>query len=208
MKGTPLDRLIDQVALLVSDASVLEAMRGVPRERFVREADRRFALIDTALPIGLGQTISQPTIVGVMTEALCLSGKERVLEVGTGSGYQAAILASLADEVVSVEVVSELRTSAAALLAELGIGNVHILDPGDVLGCPDRAPFDRIIVTAACPAVPRSLLDQLEIGGIMVLPTGGREVQDLVVIRKTEAGLDRRDLGGCRFVPLVGPEGF
>ncbi|MFQ5381158.1 MAG: protein-L-isoaspartate(D-aspartate) O-methyltransferase [Dehalococcoidia bacterium] len=208
MKGTPLDRLIDQVAQSVSDLRVLEAMRSVRRERFLRESERQFAFLDTALPIGMGQTISQPTIVAVMTEALRLTGEERVLEVGTGSGYQAAILSLLAGEVVSVEVVPELRERAAALLDELGIGNVHVVDPRGLVGCPDRAPFDRIIVTAACPAVPPSLLEQLGTPGIMVLPVGSRNIQELVMLTRKEESLERQDLGGCRFVPLTGPEGF
>jgi protein-L-isoaspartate(D-aspartate) O-methyltransferase len=208
MKDADSERLADEVARAVEDPRVLAAIRDVPRAEFVPEAMRDWAFEDMALPIGHGQTISQPTIVGLMTEALQLSGSEHVLEIGTGSGYQAAILARLAKDVVSVEVVSALRTRSAGLLRTLGANNVEVVDAGERLGAPERGPYDRIIVTAACPAVPACLVDQLALGGLLVLPVGSRTQQDLIVARKTESGLVERSLGGCRFVPLVGPEGF
>lgn len=208
MAKSELRQLIEQVAHAVEDTRVLEAMARLPRVQFVPGPARKYALLDSALPIGHKQTISQPTIVGVMTEALELSGVERVLEIGTGSGYQAALLAELAGEVFSVEVVPELRQRAAALLEQLSFDNVTVLDPGETLGAPEHGPFDRIVVTAACPKLPLSLVEQLKVGGVLVLPVGSRALQDLLVIRKDESGLSERNLGGCRFVPLVGPEGF
>jgi protein-L-isoaspartate(D-aspartate) O-methyltransferase len=161
------------------------------------------------LAIGQGQTISQPLIVAMMSEALALTGNERVLEVGTGSGYQAAILGRLAREVVTVEVHDILRESAEEALRELGVANVRCLPAGEVLGAPALAPFEAIIVTAAAPRVPPSLVAQLNRGGRLVIPVGTRAEQHLVVVMKREGGdLAERSLGACRFVPLVGTEGF
>ena len=193
---------------MVSDPLVLDAIRSVPRDQFVPEHTKDYAFDDVALPIGHGQTVSQPTIVGIMVQALKLTGTERVLEIGTGSGYQAAVLARLAASVVTVEVVPELRDSATELLVDLGFHNVNVLDPRGTLGVPESAPFDRIVVAAACPSVPASLIDQLAEGGILVAPVGRRYEQELVVARKTGAGLQEHRLGRCRFVPLVGDEGF
>ncbi len=210
---TPLDRLIDAIAHEVRDARVLAAMRAVPRAEFVPAPFLDDAYIDTPLPIGEGQTISQPTVVAVMTEALALRGDERVLEIGTGSGYQAAVLARLAREVVTVELIPTLRERAAATLARLAIDNVRVLaaDAPTPDAPPAHAtlgPYDAIIVTAAAPRVPPSLLALLTPGGRLVAPIGPRSDQRLVLITRTAHGLDERDLGGVRFVPLRGPEGY
>ena len=208
MADRSLDRLMRKVAQAVGDRRVLDAMRAVPRADFVPEPMQGYAFEDFPLPIGYGQTISQPKMVAIMTAALELSGTEHVLEIGTGSGYQAAILARLAGDVVSVEVVAELRERAAQLLKKLGIGNVMVLDPGEQLGSPAGGPYDRIVVTAACPTISAPLIEQLSVGGLLVLPVGSRTAQDLIVIRKTHQGIEETRLGGCHFVPLVGPQGF
>ena len=192
----------------IRDRRVLAAMDRVPRERFLDAASRDDAYSDRALAIDCGQTISQPYMVGLMTESLALDGSQRVLEVGTGSGYQTAILAQLAGEVVSIERHDELSRQAGAVLAELGCGNVTLVVGDGSLGWPPRAPYDRVLVTAAAARVPRSLLDQLADGGLLVIPLGPREHQLLQVIRKTGEGLQVRDLSACRFVPLVGAEGW
>jgi len=204
----PVDDLIDEVAEEVRDPRVLEAIRAIPRERFVQEHLRRYAYEDSPLPIGRGQTISQPTIVGMMTEALALTGDERVLEIGTGSGYQAAVLARLCRELVTVEVIDELREGAERVLHALGITNVSVLRATDELGAPALGPYDAIIVTAAAPSVPAPLLEQLAVGGRLVIPVGTREEQRLVLVTRTTDGTTTRNLGACRFVPLVGPHGF
>lgn len=204
----PVDRLVAEVAQQVHDVRVLEAIRAVPRERFVPAHLLAWAYEDHPLPIGNGQTISQPTIVGMMTEALRLRGDERVLEIGTGSGYQAAVLARLCREVITVEVIETLREHAERVLHALGIDNVRVLRAGDDLGVPDLAPFDAIIVTAAAPAVPDVLLAQLAPGGRLVIPVGTREAQRLLAVTRTADGYTEDDLGPCRFVPLVGPHGF
>jgi protein-L-isoaspartate(D-aspartate) O-methyltransferase len=198
------EQLLAEVRLDVRDSRVLAAMASVPRERFLPEDLRPYAYENRPLPIGHGQTISQPLIVAMMSEALHLTGEEKVLEVGTGSGYQAAILAELAAEVVTVERVAELAQGAAALLAELGYDNVRVHVAGDTLGWPDAAPYDGIIVTAGAPQVPHSLLEQLAPGGRLVIPVGARDVQELLAVAKTSRGLTSRRLGPCRFVPLVG----
>ncbi|NJD62061.1 MAG: protein-L-isoaspartate(D-aspartate) O-methyltransferase, partial [Deltaproteobacteria bacterium] len=157
---------------------------------------------------GEGQTISQPFIVAQMTEALKLTGEEKVLEIGTGSGYQTAILCRLAREVVTVERVFSLCVRAKELLGELGVENVRFRVGDGTMGVPEAAPFDRIIVTAAAPEVPPPLFEQLAEGGIMVIPLGGRWEQEMVRVRK-EGGMAKKDfLGGCRFVPLIGQCGF
>jgi protein-L-isoaspartate(D-aspartate) O-methyltransferase len=204
----PVDDLVDEVAEEVQDPRVLEAIRAIPRERFVQEHLRRYAYEDSPLPIGRGQTISQPTIVGMMTEALALTGDERVLEIGTGSGYQAAVLARLCRELVTVEVIDELREGAERVLHALGITNVRVLRATDDLGAPSFGPYDAIIVTAAAPSVPAPLLEQLAVGGRLVIPVGTREEQRLVLVTRTTDGTTTRNLGACRFVPLVGPHGF
>ncbi len=205
------EELVRFVAREVSDQSVLDALRSVPRHEFVPPGLRGFAYEDSALPIGHGQTISQPLIVGLMTEAAALAGPdggERVLEVGAGSGYQAAVLAHLASEVVAVERIEELRVAAAQRIAHLGLRNVRCLAAGERLGAPDEAPFDAILVTAAAPSLPPGLVAQLAEGGRLIIPVGDREGQELLVVTKAGGRGRQRSLGGCRFVPLIGDEAF
>ena len=185
-------------------------MEAVPRERFVPAELRNLAYQDIPLPIGEGQTISQPTMVAEMTAALRLSAREKVLEVGCGSGYQAAVLAQLASDglVVTVERLQPLAVRAEATLQEMDCRNVVVELAGPVPGCPERGPYDAILVAAAAPAIPPSLLAQLRVGGRMTLPVGSREEQDLLLALKTGEGVSVSTLGRCRFVPLLGPEGF
>jgi protein-L-isoaspartate(D-aspartate) O-methyltransferase len=183
---------------------VLGAFARVPRERFVPEHRRDEAYADRALPIDCGQTISQPYIVGLMTQALKLEGTEHVLEIGTGSGYQTAILAELAHDVVSLERHAELSAQARARLALLGYGNVRLVVGDGTLGWPELAPYDRIIVTAFATMVPQPLYDQLVEGGILVMPLGHPEAQMLRAVRKGPDQPEVTDLSPCRFVPLVG----
>ena len=192
----------------IRDRRVLDAMGRVPRERFVPEDYRSEAYSDRALSIGWGQTISQPYIVALMTEALELSGTEKVLEIGTGSGYQTAILAELGGQVVSVERCPELSAGAATVLAELGYSSVTLKVGDGSLGWPEEAPFDRIIVTAAAAECPSSLFGQLEEEGILVIPVGRQDYQTLQAIRKVEGCPQRRNLSACRFVPLLGAQGW
>lgn len=208
MAASAIDRLILEVSREVRDPAVLAALRAVPRDRFVPAEYQEWAWDDRALAIGFEQTISQPTIVGLMSEAAAITSDDRVLEIGTGSGYQAAVLSHLAHEVVSVEVVAELRERSSALLAELGIDNVTVLQATDVLGAPERGPYDAILVTAAAPDLPPPLVEQLAEGGRLVAPIGSRDAQDLVVATRRGDGVERRSLGGCRFVPLRGEYGF
>ncbi|MGH2362809.1 MAG: protein-L-isoaspartate(D-aspartate) O-methyltransferase [bacterium] len=196
--------LVAGLAAEIGDRRVLEAIAGVPRQAFVPEPFQHSAYENIPLPIGYGQTISQPLIVALMTQALLLTGNEKVLEVGTGSGYQTAILAQLAGYVVSVERIGPLADRARDVLQQLGYTNVEVHAGGDGLGWPAAAPYDAIIVTAAAPEVPRELLDQLAPGGRLVIPVGGRELQELVRIVKTPVGALRHNLGPCRFVPLLG----
>ena len=196
--------LLAELAHDIVDERVRDAMSRVPREEFVEAESAAVAYQNRPLPIGHGQTISQPLIVALMTQALMLTGDERVLEVGTGSGYQAAVISLLAAHVVSVERVPELAASAAERLGRLGYSNVEVHAVADELGWPDGAPYDAIIVTAASPDVPRPLLDQLAMTGRLVLPVGSRDIQELVRIVKTPAGAQRHNPGSCRFVPLLG----
>ncbi len=190
------------------DEHVLDAMARVPRERFVPEDVRRLAYDDGALPIGSGQTISQPFIVATICQLLELSGDERVLDVGTGSGYQAAVLAELAEVVVTIERVPELAERARSALVQAGYGEVEVLVGDGSLGAPARAPFAGIAVAAAAPVVPPALYEQLVEGGRVVVPRGGRQGQQLVLVERTEDGPRERASVPCRFVPLVGAEGF
>ena len=193
----------------VSDQRVLAALKAVPRERFVPERTRDQAYTDHALGIGCGQTISQPFMVAVMTEALQLTPGERVLEIGTGSGYQAAVLAALADEVHTIERIPELADRARGLLDELGHGDVRIRIGDGCAGWPEAAPFHAILVAAGAPAPPGTLLEQLDPdGGRLVAPVGDRDLQDLVRVRRTGTEFTTERLIACRFVPLVGEEGW
>ena len=186
----------------IRDPRVLEAMRLVPRHRFLPSDDRELAYGDHPVGIGFGQTISQPYIVAYMTEALALGPEARVLEVGTGSAYQTAVLAEIAREVYSIEVVGELADRAAALLRELGYGNVHLRRGDGYAGWPEAAPFDGIMVTAAPDHIPQPLADQLRMGARLVVPIG-RGDQDLLVLTRTEDGLREEQRLGVRFVPMV-----
>jgi protein-L-isoaspartate(D-aspartate) O-methyltransferase len=191
----------------VRDRRVLEAFTRVPRWRFVPDDLREHAEEDRPLPIGYGQTISQPFIVGFMTEWLRLEGGERVLEIGTGSGYQTAILSLLAREVFSVEIVPELSAAAGAALAELGVANVRLRVGDGRAGWPEEAPFDRVLVTAAPEVLPETLLRQLAPGGRLISPVGVGEQQVLRVVTKDAAGgLQARDVLPVRFVPLAGQD--
>jgi len=192
----------------IRDERILAAMMEIPRHRFVPPhlADRAYE--DAPLPIGEGQTISQPYIVAQMTHALRLKGKEKVLEVGTGSGYQTALLCLLAREVVTIERYAVLHSAAEEILRELGLENVRFRVGDGTMGVPEEAPFDRILVTAAAPDVPGPLFEQLVDGGILVIPIGSRWEQDLVRVRKEAGAAKKEFLGGCRFVPLIGQCGF
>ncbi|MCG6916212.1 MAG: protein-L-isoaspartate(D-aspartate) O-methyltransferase [Deltaproteobacteria bacterium] len=192
----------------IKDPRVLDAMRKVPRHRFVEEALVSQAYNDHPLPIGEKQTISQPYMVALMTEALELQGQERVLEIGTGSGYQTAILAELAEKIYSIERIRTLSVKAQRILDDLGYFNV-VLKVGDgSLGLKEEVPFDAIIVTAGSPEVPQPLVDQLAMGGRLVVPVGDRYTQSLMKITRVKEGITKTDLGGCRFVSLLGTHGW
>ncbi len=192
----------------VTNSRVLECMERVPRHEFVPAEFRARAYEDAPLPIGEGQTISQPYIVAAMTAALGLQGNERVLEIGTGFGYQAAVLACLAREVFSVEFRAPLATQAAERLSRLGYTNVHVHSGDGTLGLPEFAPYDAILVAAAAPSVPAPLLAQLADGGRMVVPVGGVENQDLRLIERNQDTFRTTMLEPCRFVPLLGAHGW
>ncbi|HEV1995513.1 MAG TPA: protein-L-isoaspartate(D-aspartate) O-methyltransferase [Candidatus Acidoferrum sp.] len=192
----------------ISDAAVLGAMAAVPRHEFVAEELRSHAYDDLPMPIGGGQTISQPYIVAAMTAALHLQPGDRVLEIGTGCGYQAAVLSRLAREVFTIERRPELASSASATLARLGYPNAHVHCGDGTLGLAEFAPFDAILVAAAAPAVPKPLLAQLAEGGRMILPVGDAEHQELQLIEKRGDAFPTKLLEGCRFVPLVGYHGW
>lgn len=188
----------------IEDKRVIEAMRRVSREAFVPQESYYASYEDRPLGIGFGQTISQPFIVALMTQALELKGDEKVLELGTGSGYEAAILAELAREVVTVECIPELAESAKRVLDKLGYSNVEIHIAGKDLGWPEEAPYEAIIVSAGAPSIPISLLGQLAWNGRLVIPVGSRWQQDLLKITKLRKGSKLENLGGCCFVPLIG----
>ena len=208
---TPPDYDVDHMKFLldlrrrgIMDAAVLRAMEEVPRDKFVKPMQAQWAYADRAMPIDCGQTISQPYVVAYMTEQLEVEPQHHVLEVGTGSGYQAAILSRLAAKVTSIERYRTLADAARIRLRALCYDNVDIIVGDGMAGAPDRAPFDRIIVTAAAAAVPQPLVDQLVVGGMMVLPLGPQdEHQTLVKLKRTEDGIERTELIDVRFVPLL-----
>jgi protein-L-isoaspartate(D-aspartate) O-methyltransferase len=195
--------LVEFLRREIRDERVLGAVGRVPREMFVGSSQWPSAYEDRPLPIGRGQTISQPLMVAMMTEALDLEGPEKVLEVGTGSGYQAAILAELARQIVTVERHGELARKAAETLDKLGYRNIEVHLAEATLGWPLQAPYDAIVVSAGAPRVPRELLDQLAVGGRLVIPVGPRYEQNLLKIVKTEHDATVEDLGPCRWVPLI-----
>jgi protein-L-isoaspartate(D-aspartate) O-methyltransferase len=192
----------------VRDSGVLAAMVAVPREEFVPKEFRQRAYEDAPLPIGEGQTISQPYIVAAMTAALHLNGSDHVLEIGTGCGYQAAILSHLAKIVFTIESRSQLASSAAARLDRLGLENVHVHCGDGTLGLPELAPFDAILVAAAAPSVPEPLRAQLAEGGRLILPVGDADSQELLHIERHGNSFETRTLEACRFVPLIGYHGW
>ena len=188
----------------VSDNKVIEAMKEIPRDLFVAEKDREFAYEDYPLPIGYGQTISQPYIVALMTEALELTPEDRVMEIGTGSGYQTAILAKIAKEVYTVERISELLENAKKVLGKLGFENIKFFNKNGWDGLAEFAPFDKIIVTAAPPVVPESLKKQIKVSGIIVIPVGPLYNQFLLkIFRKSEKTYEEKTLEAVRFVMMV-----
>ena len=188
----------------IADKRIVEAMKHVPREAFVSPEQYHAAYDDRPLGIGFGQTISQPFIVALMVQALELRENEKVLELGTGSGYEAAILAELAQKVVTVECIPELAESAKQVLDKLGYSNIEIHVAGKTLGWPEGAPYDAIIVSAGAPSVPQVLLEQLTWEGRLVIPVGSQWQQDLLKITKLRKGNRIENLGGCCFVPLIG----
>jgi protein-L-isoaspartate(D-aspartate) O-methyltransferase len=192
----------------IEDERVLAAMAAVPREAFVPAARRHRAYADSALPIGEGQTISQPWIVAAICQALQLRGSERVLEIGTGSGYSAAVLARLAAEVLSVERHQSLADPARKTLGRLGVANVEVILGDGSRGLAERAPFEAIAVHAAAPAPPPALLRQLAEGGRLVVPIATGEVEMLTVLRRRGEEVEVEEIGPCRFVPLIGEEGY
>jgi protein-L-isoaspartate(D-aspartate) O-methyltransferase len=193
----------------IADERVLDAMARVPRALFVPPGHRSNAYADFPIPIGHGQTISQPYMAAFMTEALELTGKEKVLEIGTGSGYQTAVLAELSGSVYSIERVPQLQSAAERVLKEAGYSNVRFFLGDGSAGLPEHAPFDRILVTAAAPSIPAALSAELADNGIIVVPVGDyRFSQVLVIGRRVGKRIDTRESIGCRFVPLVGTGGF
>ena len=208
---TPADANIGQMKFLldlrqrgIMDAAVLRAMEEVPREKFVMPEHARSAYADRAMPIQCGQTISQPYVVAYMTEQLAVSPQHHVLEIGTGSGYQAAVLSQLAAKVTTIERYRTLADAARIRLKALHYDNVDVIVGDGIAGAPERAPFDRVMVTAAAESVPQALVDQLAVGGIMVLPLGPTDDHQLLVkLVRTEQGVERAELIGVRFVPLL-----
>jgi protein-L-isoaspartate(D-aspartate) O-methyltransferase len=192
----------------IGDEKVLAAMEKVPRHLFVADEYRESAYEDHPLPIGAGQTISQPYIVAFMLEALALDASEMVLEIGTGSGYQAALLAELARQVYSVERIESLAHGAEEILQHLGYTNVRLILGDGSYGLSEHAPFDAIVVSAAAPTIPQALLEQLREGGRMVIPVGPAAAQELKLVGKQDSGAVVTNLEGCRFVPLIGEQGY
>ena len=197
-------KMMSELASRIKDARVLDAFARTPREAFVPLASREMVYGDHPLPIGFNQTVSQPYIVALMLQALSLKGDETVLEVGAGCGYQAALLAQLAARVVTVERIPDLARDARRRLDIFHFSNVRVEIVKDVLGYPDLAPYDAIVVSAAAPWIPDALVDQLVVGGKMVLPVGGREEQELQLVEKRKRKPRVKRLALCRFVPLIG----
>ena len=197
-------RLLKHLRTEIKDERVLVAMAHIPRERFVPPDEQHLAYEDRPLPIGLDQTISQPFIVALMTEALELTGSEKVLEIGTGSGYQAAILAELARELVTVERLPALAETAKRVLDSLGYKNIEVHLAEETLGWREKAPYDAIMTTAGAPEVPPDLVAQLAIGGRMIIPVGSRYMQELCKVTRHRYGNTIQNLGGCCFVSLIG----
>jgi protein-L-isoaspartate(D-aspartate) O-methyltransferase len=201
-------RLVEHLSTEIKDQRVLAAMARIPRERFVPPESQHFAYEDRPLPIDLDQTISQPFIIALMTQALELTGKEKVLELGTGSGYQAAILAQLARLVITVERLAPLAETAKKVLDSLGYANIAVHLAKDTLGWPDEAPYDAIMVTAGAPMVSADLLAQLAIDGRLVIPVGSRYVQELYKVTRCRRKNIVENLGGCCFVSLIGKDAW
>jgi protein-L-isoaspartate(D-aspartate) O-methyltransferase len=197
-------RLLENLRTAVGDPRVIAAMAKVPREAFVLESSAYQAYEDIPLPIGEGQTISQPYIVALMLDALELRKTDKVLEIGTGSGYQAAVLAELAAEVVTIERIKSLADAAGERLRSLGHTRVKIFLAEAGLGWPGEAPYDGIVVAAGAPKLSREIMDQLSVGGRLVIPVGSMETQELMKVTRIEDGFSVRTLGACRFVPLIG----
>lgn len=200
--------MVESLRRTITDERVLAAFAKVPRERFVPAERQAEAYANRALPIGHGQTISQPLMVAIMLQELGLKGSEKVLDIGTGSGYQAALLAELATAVVGVELVPELTERARRTLRDLGYENVTVYQAGSELGRSEDGPYDAIVVAAAAPRIPQSLVAQLAPGGRLVIPVGERSGQELIVVEKRPEGLAVMRKGACAFVPLVGSEAF
>jgi len=198
------ENLLKYLEYEIADKRVIEAMKRVPREAFVSQEQYQAAYDDRPLSIGFGQTISQPFIVALMVQALEIRGDEKVLELGTGSGYEAAILAELAQKVVTVECIPELAESARQVLDKLGYSNIEVHVAGKTLGWPEGAPYDAIIVSAGAPTVPQVLLEQLTWNGRLVIPVGSRWQQELLRVTKLRKRNNIENLGGCYFVPLIG----
>lgn len=192
----------------ITDPAVLDVMAQIPRERFLPAECLGEAYFDGPVSIGWGQTISQPYIVALMTQELKVTGDCEVLEIGTGSGYQTAVLGKLAKEVYTIERIEQLTLKAKQILAELNITNVKFQTGDGTCGWSEQKQFDRIIITAATPQMPQALVEQLKVGGIAVLPMGGEYVQELVTIEKTDSGLKTKNVCGCRFVKLIGKFGY
>jgi len=196
------------IARGIRDPRVIAAMKKVPRHLFVEEALQSQAYSDHPLPIGEKQTISQPYMVALMTETLLLTGRDKVLEIGAGSGYQTCILAEIALKVFSIERIRSLAIQVRKLVYELGYLNVEIKFSDGTLGWMEESPFDAIMVTAGSPGIPQPLVDQLAVGGRLVIPVGDPTDQDLIRVTRTEGGIKKEDLGGCRFVRLIGQHGW
>jgi protein-L-isoaspartate(D-aspartate) O-methyltransferase len=192
----------------IHDQRVLSAMKEIPRHLFVPPPYAKSAYEDCPLPIGNGQTISQPYIVGLMTELLATTQTDSVLEIGTGCGYQAAVLAALVRRVTTIERIPEVARLAMENLATVGIKNVEVIVADGTVGSPQNAPYDGIIITAATPSVPQPLIEQLGEGGRLVAPVGGRDIQELIRLRKKDGSITEEHHGGVRFVPLIGECGW